>query len=417
VQRSEFTSSHEGSVSESLIRILCDTEYGDLPADVIHSSKRLIIDSVGCALGAAGFPASRIATQVAAQLGSSTNGGSASVLGTSLRVSPTAAGATNIYLGNYLDADDTYLNFSHPGVGAVFAALAFAESRRLTGQEMISAISLGYEIGCRVGRALEFVRQTRAGDLETAPGGVGWYNFCIAGAAGRALALTPQQFHNAMGMAAWTTPIQTVQFFTRHTGPGKHMLKYAPVGFHGFNAMLSAQLAANGFVAEQNIFDAPTDLWRSFGAFRLDRDRLMAKLGDSWQVTRTSFKPYACCRYGHTAIALFTRLMSRHGLQPDQISSVVVSIFTSAADRLGTSIDPQTPVDMQFSVPLAIAAAAHGSDLGPSWQNPDSINNSCYREFAERVTVVSYTRLSHFCRVPVFRRHGDRGQVPVGGPA
>src|SRR5271166_2595998 len=28
-----------------------------------------------------------------------------------------------------------------------------------------------------------------------------------------------------------------------------------------------------------------------------------------------------------------------------------------------------------------------------------------------------YTRLSHFCRVSVFRCHGDRGQVPVGGPA
>lgn len=158
----------------------------------------------------------------------------------------------------------------------------------------------------------------------------------------------------------------------------------------GINGVLAAQLAHKGFDAEKDIFDAAEEFWRAFGALGLDRDRLLTGLGDIWQVSRTSFKPYSACRYGHPAIALFNTLVSRHGLRPEDIDHVVVRTFDRGVDWLGPIYAPQTPSDLQFSIPMALGAAAYGSDLGPSWQDEDSIRDPRYLTFASKVSIEAH---------------------------
>ncbi|MDV3218914.1 MmgE/PrpD family protein [Mycobacterium avium] len=377
----------ESTATAQLIDLIHDVHFNDLPAQVVHDTKRLIADTVGCALGARQHAAAQMAVEVAAEMGGPGVGGPATVVGTRVTAAPAVAAAVNMYLGNYLDADDTYLSFSHPGVAAVFPGLAFAESSELSGEALIAAVALGYEVGCRVGGALEFMRVTATGDIEAVPGCLGWYGFIVAGAVGKLLDFAPAQYNNAFGLAGWTAPIETGQFFAPVLRPGKHMLKYSPVSSMGINGVMAAQLARKGFVGEQNIFDAPEEFWRAFGTVGLNRQRLLDGLGETWQVSRTSFKPYSACRYGHPAISLFTRLIQRHDLKPDDIDRVVVRTFERGVDWLGPTYAPQTPSDVQFSIPMALGAAAHGSDLGPSWQDNESIHDPRYLAFARKVVV------------------------------
>lgn len=377
----------ELTATAQLIGLIHDVGFGELPAQVVHDTKRLITDTVGCALGARNHAAARMVAEVASEMGGPGVGGPATVVGTAVKASPAATTAANMYLGNYLDADDTYLSFSHPGVAAVFPALAFAESLGLSGEELITAVALGYEVGCRVGAALEFVRLTPAGDIEAVPGCLSWYGFLVAGTVGKLLNFTPAQFNNAYGLAGWTSPIGTGQFFAPVLRPGKHMLKYSPVGAMGMSGVMAAQLANKGFVGEQDIFDAPEEFWRAFGTVGLNRQRLLAGLGETWQVSQTSFKPYSACRYGHPAISLFTKLVERHALQPQEIDRVVVRTFDRGVDWLGPDYAPETPSDLQFSIPMALGAAAHGSDLGPTWQDDASIHDPRYLAFARKVVV------------------------------
>ncbi|SPM34859.1 2-methylcitrate dehydratase PrpD [Mycobacterium rhizamassiliense] len=377
----------ETTATAQLIDLIHDISFDDLPTRVVHDTKRLIADTVGCALGARHYAAARIVAEVAAEMGGPGAGAPATVVGTTVKASPAATTAANMYLGNYLDADDTYLSFSHPGVAAVFPGLAFAESVGLSGEALITAVALGYEVGCRVGGALEFIRLTPAGDIEAVPGCLGWYGFSVAGAVGKLLDFTPAQYNNAFGLAGWTAPIETGQFFAPVLRPGKHMLKYSPVSSMGINGVMAAQLAHKGFVGEQNIFDAPEEFWRAFGTVGLNRQRLLAELGETWQVSRTSFKPYSACRYGHPAIALFTKLIRRHELEPQDIDRVVVRTFERGVNWLGPTYAPETPSDLQFSIPMALGAAAHGSDLGPSWQDDESIHDPRYLAFARKVVV------------------------------
>jgi 2-methylcitrate dehydratase PrpD len=379
--------SNQPTATGQLIDLLHRTRFEDLPTQVVHDTKRLIADTVGCALGARQYDAAEIVAQVASELGGPGSGGPASVVGTDLRVSPAAATSANMYLGNYLDADDTYLNFSHPGVSAVFPALAFAESLGLSGQELITAVALGYEVGCRVGGALEFFRRSESGEITAVPGNLSWYCFSIVGAAGRALGLGPAEYNNAFGLAGWTAQIQSGPFFAPILRPGKHMLKYTPVGFQGLAGVVATQLANKGFVGEQEIFDATEEFWVAFGSLGLNKDRLLGGLGEAWQVSETSFKPYALCRYGHPSVSLFNGLVERHSLRVEEIDSVVVDTFDRGVDWLGPDYPPQTPSDLQFNIPRAIAAAAYGSDLGPSWQTADNIADERQHAFAQKVRI------------------------------
>lgn len=405
-----------------LIDFVHRTQFTDLPALVVHDTKRLIADTVGCALGARQFEAARIACEVASELGGPGAGRPASVVGTGVRVSPAAAASANMYLGNYLDADDTYLNFSHPGVAAVFPALAVAESLALSGEDLITAVAVGYEVGCRAGAALEFVRQSASGEIEAVTGNLSWYCFCTAGAAGKALNLGPEELNNAFGLAGWTAQIQSGPFFAPVLRPGKHMLKYAPIGFQGLSGMVGAQLAARGFVGERDIFDASEEFWRAFGSLGLSKKRLLDGLGEEWQVSRTSIKPYALCRYGHPAVTLFDGLMQRHSLRPEEIDSVAVATFDRGVDWLGPDYPPETPSDMQFNIPRAIAATAYGSDLGPSWQTADNIADARQHAFALKVRIEGHPDAGamiakqvmadgRFLRIPNEVRIAARGEI------
>ena len=97
------------SATNQLIRLLHDTTYDDLPPHVIEETKRLILDTIGCALGARNLEAARIAIETSAALGGPNGAAPASIMGTEHCVSPAAATSANMYLGNLLDADDTWL--------------------------------------------------------------------------------------------------------------------------------------------------------------------------------------------------------------------------------------------------------------------------------------------------------------------
>ncbi|OBI21189.1 MmgE/PrpD family protein [Mycobacterium sp. E2497] len=374
------------SATELLISLIQDTEFGDLPAEAVHDTKRLIADTVGCALGARRHDATAIAASVAMELGDG-RGAQASIVGTGLKCSVAAAGSANMYFGNYLDADDTYLNFSHPAVAAVFPALAFAEGHQLDGRQLITAVALGFEVGCRAGLALEFMRLKPSGEIASVTGNLGWYGFCVAAAVGKTLNFDREQYDNALGLAAWTAPIGTGQFYTPVAQPGKHMLKYSPVMFQGMSGIMAALLAHKGFTGEHGIFDAPEAFWENFGVLGMNRERLTAGLGSQWQVSQTSLKPYACGRYAHPAVWLFNDLVARHDLNVEDIEQVTVSTFDRAANWLGAHYRLENTIDLQFSIPMAVAAAAYGSDLGPSWQSAETLADPRILSFAERVRV------------------------------
>lgn len=58
-----------GSLTEQLSKFVAEIRYEDLPESVIHESKRLLLDIVGCALGAIHTESAQIALSYVRGLG------------------------------------------------------------------------------------------------------------------------------------------------------------------------------------------------------------------------------------------------------------------------------------------------------------------------------------------------------------
>src|SRR6266404_442558 len=121
--------------------------FEDLPAPVVHETKRRFIDSFATAVGAMDAEAYAIARRCALRVQSQPGAG---MLGGG-RTSPEWATFVNGLLIRYLDYNDTYLSLepAHPSDN-LSAVLAVGEMANAAGQDLITAAVLAYEIQCRL---------------------------------------------------------------------------------------------------------------------------------------------------------------------------------------------------------------------------------------------------------------------------
>ena len=123
--------------------------YEDLPREVVHQAKRLIIDTIGCALGGYASETARIARELA---GSVTSTQPATVMLSGQRTSPDLAAFANGVMIRFLDFNDGYTSTGESGhpSDSIAAVLATAELMRRSGKEAIVATVLAYEVFCRI---------------------------------------------------------------------------------------------------------------------------------------------------------------------------------------------------------------------------------------------------------------------------
>ena len=150
------------TVVESLAQFTAQTRYEDLPQEVVREAKRLLVDSIGCALGGLSHPKGAIGVQYANTLGPGAPGQQATIIGTGERVSAVGAAFANGELINALDFD-AVLPPGHVSPYVIPCALAAGESAQASGRNLIRAVAISHEMTNRIGRALDSLRDTKDG--------------------------------------------------------------------------------------------------------------------------------------------------------------------------------------------------------------------------------------------------------------
>src|SRR5689334_17565552 len=108
-----------------------DVDFASLPAPVVEECRRIVLDSLGCALAATDEPKGSIGIEYGRVMGGS---GSATIIGTPHRVSMFGAAFANGELINALDFD-AVLPPGHVTPYVLPGALAVAETLQLSGKE------------------------------------------------------------------------------------------------------------------------------------------------------------------------------------------------------------------------------------------------------------------------------------------
>ena len=269
---------HQPGVTERLATFVTATRWSDLPKEVAHAAKRSLLNFFAVALTGCRNETFEIALKTLSEF---SGGRQATLIGRRERIDALSAAFLNAAGANVLDFCDTHVPTAiHPTAPLAPALLAVAELQRVSGRDLLLAFVLGQEVECRVGLAMSPSHYNRGWHI-TATCGV----FGAAAGSGKLLALSPQQMVWALGSAA-----------TQASGLCECLgtaAKSVGVGNSARGGLLSALLAAKDFAGPAEPLTGTQGYYNALN--ETPNLALLADgLGETWEILKTSYKPYPC---------------------------------------------------------------------------------------------------------------------------
>jgi 2-methylcitrate dehydratase PrpD len=178
-----------------------DMHYDDLPPGVVRETKRLFLDSIGCALAGINTQKGEIAVRLAQSLGGPAQ---ASLLGVGKKVSAASSAFATGELLNALDYEALLSPPDHATPYVMAAPLAMGEMNKASGRELIVALAVAHELATRIASSLVFgnrfaVELPERGMVMSLPApGYGMCTFAGAAAAGRLSGLKAEKIAHAI---------------------------------------------------------------------------------------------------------------------------------------------------------------------------------------------------------------------------
>ena len=139
--------------SKKLAEFTSQLRYEDLPQDVIDTTKKCILDVIGVAIAGSRKPASEIWLETLKSFGGPKE---ATIWMSGFPKLPYLnAACANGAFGHVLDMDDLHnSSITHLGVITIPVAIAMGERMGKSGQDIISAVVAGYDVGARIGETI-----------------------------------------------------------------------------------------------------------------------------------------------------------------------------------------------------------------------------------------------------------------------
>ena len=357
-------------ITEQLSSYACNLTYEDIPPAVVHQVKRTVVDTLGCAVGGYLSEPSKIARRLATNITSRTP---SRVLGTSDYSSLDLAGFANGVMVRYLDCNDSYFS---PGGGhpsdMIPAALAAADSVGADGRTVITAITLAYEVFCRIADQVP--------DNQWDQG-----IFSVIGAAcaaAKVLGLDEEQMSHAISLAA----VPNVPLRVTRMGE-LSMWKGCAAAAATRSGIFAAQLAAEGMTGPFEPFEGRNGLEEKAIGFPVE----ITELGGGevpFRISNTIFKFYPSQIHTQAPIDLAIRLSQR--VHVDDIASIRVQSYKSAVSSASTEPekwDPKTRETADHSIPFLTAVGLRDGAVTPATFSADRIADPSLRAVINKMKI------------------------------
>lgn len=396
-----------------LARYAATTTYNCLPDGVVAFAKQCILDSVGCSIGGSMIASGAIALELWGDLGGKPE---STVFCTGRKVPWLHASYLNAHLANVLDYDDT--DIGHPGACIVPAGFAVAEKLGSSGRNLIRAVVLGYEVYRRIAWAIrpspERYQKVRAYNAQS---------FGAATVAAVLLGLDESTTTMAFGLAGANSRVPA----SLRSGHGERPMGWVKnnCGWASLGGVLAAFMAQKGYRATKRILDGDTGFWIMSGSDQCDFQAMTAGLGEDYQILRTSFKPYPCCRFIHSTLDALQAITAKYGVNLAEADSIKVAAFGRLRDMV--DYEPASMVDAQFSLPYAVAMLSLGVPPGYNWLTEANLHDPAVLgmgrkvvyEFDPAAEAVFFEKEQYASTVTVRfggREYTEPCPLPSGGP-
>ncbi len=322
---------------------LCDrivaTTYDTLTPEAIAAARRLVLDGIAIALAGVDEDAIGILAEHYRGMGARPD---AVALGQGFRTAPTLAAALNGAAMHVLDFEPMWTPSNHALSTTLPAILALAETRPVTGRDIIAALVKGIEIQGWIRHAGHLYE---TGSLHFHPPGlVGPMGSAVA--AGHVLGLDAAQLANALGMASSRCGTMAANIGT--------MTKCTHCGQAAMLGLEAAMLASHGFTANPEPFDAFNGYAKMmFGDSFVQQELL--NFGPPFRIVQPGYamKMFPSQFGTHFAI---TAGLALHPQVPDPAAIRAVTLTTPVMQYVNRP-RPDTGLSGKFSMQYTFASA------------------------------------------------------------
>ena len=356
-------------VTRLLARFVVASKWSDVPEIARKEAARSIVNWVGCALGGARHETVECALSALSELSGPR---AATVLGRKERLDVLLASLLNGISSHVLDFDDTHLEtIIHPAGPVAPVLLALAERQTMSGADFLHAFILGVEVECRIGMAV-YPWHYDQGYHITGSAGV----FGAAAAAGKILGLDETQMTWALGIAATQSAGLREMFGT--------MCKAFHPGRAAQNGLTAALLAAKNFTSSEQSLEAPRGFAHVLSEER-DFSKLTRGLGETYEVTRNTYKPFPCGIVIHPAIDACIQLRNENSLRASDIARVELRVHPLVLELTGKKT-PMRGLEGKFSVYHSAAVALLRGVVGQREYSDEAVRDPEVVALRDRVT-------------------------------
>jgi 2-methylcitrate dehydratase PrpD len=268
----------------------------------------------------------------------------AQVIGSSLLTSATLAALANGTSAHADETDDSHAaSGTHPGCAVVPAALAMAEQTGSNGDAFLRAVVVGYDVGCRVGRALNPLPLSATGHSSRSLGNT--FGACAAAAVlarldaqpvGWALAYSAQQ---AAGVGSYIRAKE-------------HIEKAFVLGGMPARAGITAvNLSRAGASGAADPFDGERNFLRAYSPDPRPEE-LIRGLGENFEIAQTSIKKYCVGSPIQAPLEALFEIIAEHKLRADDVERMIVRLPKNRAATVNNREMPD--VNLQHILALAL---------------------------------------------------------------
>lgn len=308
---------------------------------------------------------------------------------------PQYAALLNAAFGHSFDFDDTYAAGTlHAGVTAISAALAQAEllGTDSSSEQFMIAVSVGYEVTCRLGRELGYEAYSQ-GMHNTATAGI----FGAVATISVLKKLPAEIVEMAFGLAG-SKAAGSMQYLEN----GSWNKRMHP-GFAAHDAFVCVALAEAGVIGATKIIEGKLGFLHAYSPRQnKDMKRLTENLGTEWAWLASSLKPYPACRMTHGFIEMAGKMGN---IQREGVDHITLTLnpqnYILVGDPIPNKLHPKNSIDAQFSAYYQVANAwLYGSNTG--WKAYGKLDDAPLHEMCDRISVEQDSSCKNFeCRIKV----------------
>lgn len=329
---------------------IANTNYRDIPAEVIELGKKSILDGLGLAFSGSVAHMGELGRKYIQSLDASAGG--ATVIGTSMKASPRFAAFLNGLAMHADDYDDTQLAvaqdrvyglLTHPTTPALPPALAVGEVETRSGRDVLLAYHVGVEVECKIAEAIA-PRHYGEGFHSTGTMGA----FGAAAAVAKLRGFDAERAARALGIAGSQAAGLRENFGT--------MMKPFHAGHAAEAGVISADLASLGWTATDKILEAPRGFFQAAGG-GFDVTAISGKLGKPWTFVNPgiSIKPHPSGSLTHPGMTELQRIVRENKVKAADVERLQVGTNRYMPTAL-IHHKPQNELQAKFSMEFCMAA-------------------------------------------------------------